>query len=192
VRRLGELRDSFYAELGEELRMMAEKKDIDRWLNDAAAYMDEHDGKTATITWAADDYLVDLPTDFVSLDSIETDDPLPGYRVWHRKLRFDDSASSAGTATIFYLAEPTRVTGSTASTLPDILDQARVFYALARFFRRLTTSRSDYRRYSTIAQGNAAEIADLLALAERYQADFDAAVNAYEPSEAVTYFGGTL
>lgn len=192
MRRLGELRDSFYAELGEELRVMAEKKDIDRWMNDAAAYMDEHDAQTATITWVAGDFLVTLPSDFVSLDSLDTDDPLPGYRVWHRKLRFESAATSDGSATIFYLAEPDRVTASTASTLPDILDQARVFYALARFFRRLATSRSDYRRYSTIAQGNAAEIGDLLAQAERYQADFDAAVNAYEPAEAVGYFGGTL
>jgi hypothetical protein len=190
VRSLGELRQSFYAELGEELRSLVEKQDIDRWLNDAAAFMDEWDGKSVSLTWAIGDVLVDLPTDFVSLDSLESTSIVPQYRVWRRKLRFESAATSAGTATAYYLAEPARVTGSDASTLPNILDQARVFFALSRFFRRLATSRSEYRRYSTIAQGNAADIADLLAQAERYELDFDAATNAYEPAGAVTFFGG--
>ena len=190
MRRLGELRESFDAELGEELRALVEQRDVDRWLNDAAAFMEEYEGQTAEVTWAVGDRLVSLPDDFTDLDSVETNDVMPSYRVWQRKLRFECAATSAGTATIYYLGEPARVTGSSASTLPDILDQARVFYALSRFFRRLATSRSDYRRYSTIAQGNAADVADLLAQAERYQDDFNTAVDGYKPRAAITFYGG--
>ena len=188
---LQDLRDLFYRELSDELQQVCPPDRVEGWLNDGRPHLGFYEGKTATLTWAADDYLVDLPSDFCEFDSIvaaENSD-MPAYRVWNRKLRLEEAATSAGSATLFYAAVPAQITGSAPSTLPRNLNRALVAFALYRFLKWLVASRADYRRYSTIAQGNAADIPTLMSIAAGYRQDFIDALGTQKLDAPVTFFG---
>jgi hypothetical protein len=189
-----EMREAFYGELDSNLAEMVEPDQIDLWLNQARAHTRYEHPTTAVLAWSKGNLLVDLPDDFCSLDEIVPSGgaSLPTFRVWNGKLRITDpnGAPSDGTATIFYGAIPPKVTGSAKSVMPEVIDQACVSWALSRFFRRLASSRSDYRRYSTIAQGNAADIGQLLTESDRHHGDFLERVDAWRIAEPVSFFGG--
>jgi hypothetical protein len=183
--------DDFKTELSDELQQMASPENFQRWINDGRARMGYYVGGTASLTWIIGDWTVNLPTDFCDADSIEPADGvrLPPFRVWERQLRFNEKATTAGSATLFYLKLPAEITGVADSTLPDVLDQGLVSYALFRFFKWLATSRADYRRYSTIAQGNAADVPQLLAAGAGHRQDFAEAVDTHSLNKAVSFFG---
>lgn len=188
---LEDLRSLFYRELSEELQAVVPSDRVDGWLNDGRPHLGYYFGQTETLTWAVDDYLVDLPADFCEFDSLVPADGvvLPAYRVWNRKLRFETAATSAGSATLFYASTPPAITGSAPSTLPVSLNRALVAYALYRFLRWLVNSRADYRRYSTIAQGNAADVPTLLSIAGGYRQDFIEALGTQKLDAPVSFFG---
>lgn len=191
MRSLERMWEDFGSDLSDELAQMADRPAFDRWINDGRSRLGYYVGATATLTWAVDDWTVDLPTDYCAFDDIEPDDgvTVPPFRVWRSQIRFDAKATSAGTATLFYTTLPDEITASADSTLPDVLDQALVSYALFRFFKWLATSRSDYRRYSTVAQGNAADVPQLLAAASGHRQDFIEAIDVYGLEAPVSFYG---
>jgi hypothetical protein len=191
VRSLTVLKEGFYRELSDELGQIADEDDVASWINDGRTRLGYYEPKTAALTWSVGDYLVTLPVDCCEFDSVVPDDgvSIPPHRVWNNRLRFDCKATSAGTATLFYGATPAAITGDLDSTLPDVLDQALISYALFRFFKWLAASRSDYRRYSTIAQGNAADVNQLLAAASGHRTDFIDAISSREIPAPVSFYG---
>ena len=193
MKNLVDLRADFDAELTDDLLQMVRDQDKNRWLNDAQAHVIYFNPTSAVLTWSIGAFLVTLPADFVSFDSFHPtavgDPAIPSYRLWHNKIRFTEKATVAGSATLFYGASLPAITGTVASVIPAVLDQALVSWALSRFYRQLAGSRTDFRRYSTLAQGNAADVPQLLSAADRHQSDFAGSVNAWQMPEAVTFFG---
>lgn len=191
MRSLERMWGEFKSELSPDLEAIAEQPDFERWINDGRTRLGYYVGNTATLTWSADDWTVSLPSDYCQFDSIEPDDGVivPAWRVWRNKLRFDEQPTDAGTVTLFYLAFPAEITGAADSTMPDVLDQALISYALYRFYKWLAGSRADYRRYSTIAQGNAADVPQLLAAAAGHRQDFLEALDTFLLEAPVSYFG---
>jgi hypothetical protein len=183
--------DDFLGELSTDLQRMAEQPKFLRWVNDGKSRIGYYVGGSAAITWAIGDLLISLPTDYCEFDSIEpaSGTTMPEYRIWRDKIRLTSAATSAGSATLYYQKLPPDITGAADSTLPDILDQGLISFALFKFFKWLATSRADYRRYSTIAQGNAADIPQLLAAAAGHRADFAEASDLRTLQAPVTYFG---
>jgi len=191
MRSLQRMYDDFTAELSDELAQMVDIVDVQRWINDGRSRLGYYVGGTAALAWSTNDWTVNLPTDFCDLDDIEPASgiSLPPWRVWQRQIRFDTQPTSNGTATLFYLKLPPEITGAADSTYPDVLDQSLTSYALFRFFKWLATSRSDYRRYSTIAQGNAADVPQLLAAAAGHRQDFAEGVDTHNLRAPVSFFG---
>lgn len=171
---LEEFRADFRSEVGDAAQL-AENPEIDRWFNAAQRKLGVYRPQTDTITWAAGATTVALPADFHHVEEFVPDDgtyALPAHRVWAGQLAFNRAATSAGSGTLRYWATWPKVTGSQRSLLTQEADDVCLSYALYRFFKRLASSRSDYRRYSTITGSNGVDISELDALSERHYNDF--------------------
>lgn len=188
-----QLTEAFYQDLSEDLSQMVRGDDqILGWINDARTRVGFYVPKTVALTWDEDDWTVDLPEDFCEFADLKADDDtiIPSYSIWENsKLRFDSKATADGGATLFYGADPPRISATQDSVFPDNLDQACVAYALYRFFKWLATSRADYRRYSTLMQGNATDVATLLQTAAGYRADYIESMGSTKLAPPVTFFG---
>lgn len=188
-----EFRTAVTDEVG-DLSDLLENTQIDRWVNEGRASIGFLDHKTAAITWDVGDLEVDLPADLLTLSTIRGRDvPYLGHYVkWGQKLVLDteDGASGAGSATLMYRAYYPEIDGSNASQLPLEGDRALISYALYRFFNMLASSRSNYRRYSTLVGQNAVTMDDLQAEADRHYDDFSSASANLPPETGVTWFGG--
>jgi hypothetical protein len=147
------------------------------WWNEGQARLGYYKPITEDITWAAGDRDVALPVGFISLDKLVVDDgdiPQP-WRVFGANLVLDDptGASEAGGARLFYWGEFTEMTeATTASDLTRAQDYACLYYALSRFFKRLSSNRAYYKRYATLVGANAVTQTDLQQEADRYYQDF--------------------
>jgi hypothetical protein len=185
--------ENFGSDLSDELAQMVDRSQFDRWVNDGISRLGFYTGASADLAWVSGDWSVEFPADYCDFDSLEplSGSAVPAHRIWRRTLRFERRATSPGSATLFYTRLPDLITSTAASTLPDVLDQALVSYALYRFFKWLATSRADFRRYSTIAQGNAADVPQLLAAAAGHRQDFAEAVDVHILQSPVAFFGDT-
>lgn len=175
---LSEFRDAFASEVGPEVAALARAQEIDRWFNAAQRALGVYREMTSDLAWLALASTVALPTDFVRPEQLLPDPDtgcVPSHRVWGdpKAILFVDPANvTAGSAKLFYWAAWPKITSGQPSLLPDVGDDACLSYALYRFYKRLASSRADYRKYSTVAAANGVDIEELDALSERHYNDF--------------------
>lgn len=188
-----ELQELFFDELGRDVGQLAREPEVCAWLNAGIGRLPARYPRTASVTWAEGASEVALPADFVKLDRVEvTSGLLQPYTCWGTKLRFYDPLTVSGAGVVFYFSRFPSVSTSSASALPPAGDEAIVFYALWRFFRKIASARADFRRYSTITGQSGLDVSDLDAVAERYRQDFlDARAELEEDdfSAPATFFG---
>ena len=152
---------------------------LDRWVNRGRVRLGIYDAKSVDLEWSSNATEVEFPEDYARFDRLIAT-PLiaviPQYTVLTRSLSFlDPERVGAGSGTLYYGAFFPPISASVESTMPPLADEAVVSYALARFFRRIATTRSDFRRYTSITGQNGVDVADLIDLAERHDADCEAA-----------------
>lgn len=168
--------------------------DIERYLNEGQRRLGWYSEKYTTLTWDAADTTVSLPADYCEIDTIEVDAGvrMPRFRVWNKTIYFSDpdGASQSGTARLFYLAHVADLTtGADSTELPEVGDGGLVSFACYRAYKRIASSRTEYKRYSTIMQTNGVEIQDLASLSDQYYADFLEAKEALPLRDPTTFYG---
>lgn len=131
------------------------------------------------ISWAAAARTLTLAgaATFVQLDKITNDQGVneQPWRVWGQGILVIDDpagASSAGSARIYYWRHWVAVTNSVSSELTPGNDYACLYYALSRFYKRLSSNRAYYKRYATLVGQNAVSMSDLQQEADRWEQDF--------------------
>lgn len=185
--------DALTEEVGDLSELVA-PLEVARWINEGRTRVAFLDHKTGAITWDAGDLTVDLPTDLVQFSELRGRDTLNlgPYKLWGNKLVLDteEGAPAAGSATVLYRAYYPEIDYGVPSELPAEGNRALLCYALYRFFKKLCSSRSNYRRYSTLVGQNAVGIEDLQAEADRHYDDFADAAGALPPEPPATFFTG--
>jgi len=167
---------AFDAEAGDIASLATSAQKI-IWFNEGQARLTRLKPSFEDVVWAADDRDVPLPSDFVRLDKIvpDADSSLEPWRVWGSSLVLDDpdGASYDGSARVYYWADWSEMTTSTTATeLTLAQDYACLYYALSRFYRKLSSNRAYYKRYATLVAQNAVSMTDLQQEADRYYQDF--------------------
>lgn len=171
---LDEFVRDFRAEVG-DIGDIIRDNVIGGWVNEGQERLRLYREQTAALSWNAGATSVSVPTDFHHIETVQPDPSIcfPPYRVWGDKLVFIEKPLSSGTATLLYWANWPKITASAPSLLPDLGDQAALSFALYRFFKRLSSSRADYRMYASIAQANGVGVDELSDLSERHLQDFE-------------------
>lgn len=193
---LNEMLESFYVDAGltEEVDRdaLAPQGDVETWLLHARLRLGVYQPQTETVSWEANDDSIPLPAGFVSFDKliVYTGD-LPAHDEVSGELVFRCPSTASGTGRIYYsrlfpLADDTDAPGSAAQ---DRACLAFVSYALSRFFRRLASSRVDYKRYSTVTGQAGLEAADLQSLADDHRNDFEAFRSELSLSPGASFYG---
>ena len=173
---LADFLEAIEDELGEAATLVRDEQFI-RWINRGRARLGLSKQTFATITWADGEAFVWYPTDCQRVDGIT---PNPGsripahYQLLDRLTFLEPAQVRAGSATLYYGASYPEITGSAASTLPELADEAIVSFVLARYFKRIASIRSDFRRYVAITGQNGVDVRDLLDLALDHERDFEA------------------
>lgn len=169
-----QFRQAIRDEVGEVAELLRDPA-MDRWVNEGQARLRFYRERVADVSWSDGAESVALPTDCHHVERLEGDTGvvvLPHFS-WGNEIRFRDPESvGAGSGKLYYFAEWPSVTGAQASLLPNLGDQACVSFALYRFFKRLASSRADYRKYAAIAQSNGVGVEELATLAEQHFSDF--------------------
>lgn len=177
MRALNDFVDDFQGEVGDEVFTLFRSKDVERWLNRAQARLGVYRPMSASLSWNVGDTEILLPSDFREVESVTalTGSCLPDYREWGGKLVVlaVDGAVSSGQARLLYKAYWPQITSAADSVLPDVGDDAVLSFALYRAYKKLASSRSDYRKYATMTGANGVDIGELDDLSERHLADFE-------------------
>lgn len=178
---LAQLRDYVKDELGADVVTVlggaAFDADCNRYLNDGLRRLGYELEKTAPLVWDADDVSVALPTDFINESRLSADTGvvLPRERrVWNKVMYFEaQGAGSAGSATLFYFADhPVLALDGDATTLPGSGDVALTAFSCYRAYKRLSSSRALFQRYSTLVQANGVDVDELASIGDQYYAEF--------------------
>lgn len=177
-------------ELGDAADLVRDEN-IARWINRGRARLGLYEPKAAALSWADGATAVDFPADFASFIRLVPDSgtTLIGYALLARSLRFvrPDSVV-AGSAVLYYGATYPDVSGSAASTMPPLADEAAVSYALSRFYRRIAANRSDFRRYAAVTGQNGVDVSDLTALADEHLREYEDARSELIETAPATFY----
>lgn len=189
-----EFERGFRDEIGDDLGQLVRDSAILRWINEGQGKLQVYRQRTSALAWASAAVTVAMPSDFHHEEEIKPDlsSAVYPHRIWGRVLYFDDpSVVSSGAGTLFYWATWPSVSGVQVSLLPDLGDQACLSFALYRFFKRLASSRADYRLYAATSQGNGVDVNDLSDLAEQHLEDFKETRDALSDTESSpsTFYG---
>lgn len=169
-----DFRQAFKDEVG-EVQTLVRDAAVDRWANEAQARLRYYRQRDTAINWAAGASSVAVPTDFHHEEKIEPDPGVcvPSHYYWGTTIRFRyPEGVTGGTGRLFYHANWPEINGQNPSLLPSLGDQACLSFCLYRFFKRLASSRADFRKYAAIAQSNGVGVDDLATLAEQHYSDF--------------------
>lgn len=164
------------------------------WFNEGQARLLRRKPTYADVTWIAGDRSVTIvASGFVQLDKIVfTDDTtIEPWRVWGKTLILDDpdGATAAGGARVYYWGEFTEMTTATTATDLNLSqDYACLYYALHRFYKKLSSNRAYYKRYATMVGQNAVTMTDLQQEADRYYNDFLDARSDLEPDAPAFFY----
>jgi len=191
---LSDFVDALTDELGDAADLVRDEQLI-RWVNRGQSRLGLTVGKTASLIWAGAASSAALPADCLQVDRLVPDPgfSLPvhvrsGSPVGGELLFLDPSCVSSGSATLYYRAELPPITGSSPSAASASSDEAIVSFALACFFRRIASTRSDFKRYVAITGQSGLEVSDLLALAdEHYRVFADARIDSPPGSPSSFY-----
>lgn len=185
---------AFDAEAGDVAALATDDQKI-LWFNEGQSRLLIRKPSYYDLTWAQGDRAVPLPADYVKMDKLVEDEAVESqpWREWGGDLVLDDpeGASAAGTARLYYWAEWAAMTTGTVNTeLNSTQDYACLYYALSRFFKKLSSNRSDYKRYSTLVGQNAVTMGDLGAEADRHYSDFVDSMDTLPVDPPTTFYGG--
>lgn len=169
--------DSFGSEVGPELESLVDPHEVLRWVNRGQGRLGIYRPKVVPITWPSAATEIVLPADFHHAEKIRFACPAPQHEWFGASLQLTGDSVVAGDGKLFYWAYYPKITGNQDSLLPDEGDDALISFSLYRFYKRLASSRADYRRYATITAQNGVDISELDALSERHFSDFDDARN---------------
>jgi hypothetical protein len=164
------------------------------WFNEGLSRLGKRKPTHADITWIAGDRSVVIAASgFVQVEKIvwDEDTAIEPWRVWGNQLIIDDpnGAVGDGGARIYYWGEYTEMTAATTATELDISgDHACMYYALGRFYRKLSSNRAYYKRYATMVGANAVSMTDLQQEADRYYNDFLDARADLEPEPPAFFY----
>lgn len=188
-----DLRDYAKDELGSDLSSLISDTDFDRYINDAIKRLGYYIESSVLLTWDAGDTEVDLPADFVSAESLigaETVSLPRERRIWGNTMYFQvEGVDSSGSATLFYFADhPTLDADADVTTLPGAADTALVAFVCYRAYKRIASSRADYRRYSTLVQANGVDVSELASISDQYYAEFLEAKEGLPLRQAATFY----
>jgi hypothetical protein len=192
-----EFREAFQSEVGGDVFNMIRPEEIDRWINRGQARLGLYLQLVADVSWSQGDVQIVLPNDFHHAEKWKvTMGCLPNGEFWGvgqgngAAYVFNTAAYDDGSATLLYYAVPPAITATQDSLLTQLGDDGCLSYALYRFFKRLASSRSDYRRYATISNSNGVDISELDALSEKHLADFNDARELVQDfrQDAVTFY----
>lgn len=191
MKTLAELIADFRAEVGDTGDAVRDGA-VGSWLNEGQARLRVYRQLSTSITWATGALSLALPADCHHTEDILVDGSgcFPPYRHWGTTLLYTDPARSSGTGRLVYWANWPAITAGAPSLLPELGDQGIGSFALYRFFKRLASSRADYRMYASIAQANGVGVDELANLAEQHLQDFEDARTALGEllMEPVTFF----
>ena len=167
---------SFDAEAGDIAALATSAQKI-LWFNEGQTRLIRFASRYDDVTWVATDREVPLPADFIQLDKIipDVDSNAEAWRVFGSLLVIDDpfGPGQDGGARVYYWAEWTPMTTSTTATELTLgQDYACLYYALSRFYRKISSNRAYYKRYATLVGQNAVTMTDLQQEADRYYQDF--------------------
>lgn len=188
---LEDFREALTDELGDAVELVRDEHLL-RWVNRGRARLGLHVAKDGDVTWVDAAAEVVLPIDCVAVDRIvaKSGSSLPAHVVQTDRVAFlEPTCVSAGEATVYYRAEYPAVTGQVASTMPASADEAVVSFALSRFFLRVASQRSDFRRYAQITGQNGVDVQDLADLADQHYRDFLDARGDVPSQAPATFFG---
>lgn len=186
---LQDFRDSVRAELGPDVSQLLQDEEIDRWVNDGQTRLDHQRQQTAALAWTGGATEIVLPADFHRReDVLILTGSLPRYDIWGGKFTLRCAAAEAGTATLRYWGTFPRITGSSDSLQSATGDNAILSYCLYRFYKRLASSRADFRKYAVLSNANGVDIAELDALSERHYNDFLDAREQLTVDEPASFF----
>jgi hypothetical protein len=163
------------------------------WYNEGQARLIRKKAAYVDVSWAMGAREIFTFATFLQLDKIvwNTDTVPEPFRVWGDSLVIEDpaGAAAAGGARLYYWAEFTpMVVGTPATETTPTEDYACLYYALARFYRRLASNRSIYTRYSTLLGQNAVSMSDLQQEYERYYQDFVDSREDVEPKPPAYFY----
>jgi len=190
---LEEMLESFYVDAGltdEPLRAeLAPEGNVERWLWQARLKIGVYEEKSATLWWEAGDTSLVLPPGLVRLGRIvQIEGCLPAHDQWGLELAFRDGpATEGGSVQVYYESLFNVEPGGTP--MAESVGLAYVSYALSRFFRALASSRSDFKRYTTVTGQAGIEAGDLQDLAREHLADFEGFRNDLAPSAPTLRYG---
>lgn len=190
---LAYLTDAVTQDLGDVAGLFAPSQ-IARYLNEAQRRLEPEVARErmTTATWAADATSYTLPTDLISITALEPDSTsysVPGrYRIHGGVMYFDQRDTVyAFSGRLYYRAHFPQISDSVDSLVPPAAGDALVSFALYRCFHRIASNRSEYRRYSTLAQ-NGVTVAELEGIATNHLADFNDAKALAQNLEQPSYF----
>ena len=192
MKTLKELREAFFESIGEELRNLAPDRRVAIWLNDGQSQLNYWREYSVHIQWEQGASTYEMPADYHDSARLVADvgTRLPEYVAWAGSIDFLDpgGAPRDGAATLYYRAHWPAITGDQPSILPLSGDVAITAYATFRFYKRLVSARADFRRYSAIAGGGAADVEDVQSLARDAFDDFRQARELLPMRPPVTFF----
>ena len=188
-----ELVERFHLELGNNLEPLLEPATLYRWMNDGKNRLGARYPRTWSAAWTVGVTGFDLPPDFYRIDHLTptSSTRMPSYRIFGRLVRFQDpdGARSAGSASLDYWALYPDITESSDFIGEDGEAYALVSYMLHRFYIWLASSRTDFRRYSTITGQNGVRFEDLADVANSHLVDFRESGSIEILSDPLTYYG---
>ena len=178
--------------VGSDLAAMTDATQVARWFNEGQQRLSYFRNAVETVTWADGDLTVDFSTTRPGVEEILYPDGATELR-WEPTttgllIRDYEGADGAGSAKVIVHAYWPDVDGDSASELPPIGDTACISYALHRFFRKLVSDRSYYKRYATMAGQNAVNVDDLAQTSDDHYKDFLDSRDDFPEAPAATFF----
>ena len=169
---------AFNMEAGDTVATLATEPQKIQWFNEGQERLLRRAPRFTDLTWVSGQRSVDLPADFVSLDKFiyNADSSRDRWRVWGRTFVHDDTdgAQGDGGARVYYWGEWSQMVDAMpgVTELSVAQDYACMYFALHRFYKRLSSNRAYYKRYATLVAQNAISMSDLQQEADRYYQDF--------------------
>lgn len=186
--------ETAFAEEAGAAASLATATEIQRWWNEGQARLNRDYEASTTLTWAAAAVEIALPSDFKQVSRLDYPNGTAwqDWRVFGRKFVCDDrlgATAAASGVTLYYWGERPDLTNSAASVGTKQEDYACLYYALARFYRKLASNRVQYTRYSTLLGANSVSVADLQNEADRLLQDFIDARADLPPLQPAAFYG---
>lgn len=182
-----------FDDLAGDIASLATDAQKRQWFNEGQARLRRRKPNETEIEWSGGDRTVDLPSDFVSVNKTIFDEgsSIESFRVWGQTFVIDEptGARGDGSARVYYWSDWSPIEADTLATELNVSqDYACLYFALHRFYKRLSSNRAFYKRYATLVGANAVSMTDLQQEAESYLNDFLDAREDLEPNPPAFFY----